>query len=268
MRLRFEFSFRRLAATLAAPALISLSGLAYGQTLASVDGHALTLAQIVAANPAAAGDTALRARVLDELVQQQLLADTVAQVPVELRTRVDAAGVNVRRQLLAQYAARQFLDSVQPDQAALRKAYDAEVKKLPSTQYCVRWIVVADPAQAGTLLDALRGGASFAEVALQHSIAQNAELGGAMGWQSATTLPAPVLGVVRGLHAREIAGPIAFDSGYAIVQLLATRATPKPSFEQVRAQLEQQQRNMALQQHLTQLRKQAKITEAPAAAAH
>lgn len=268
MKFRFEFPRRHLVASLGVLALISLSGQALGETLASVDGHALSLAQVEAANPGAAADPVLRARVLDELVQQQLLADTVEHVPADLDKRIEAAGVNVQRQVLAQYAARQFLDHFTLDQAALRKAYDAEVAKLPVTQYCVRWIVVADPAQAGALIEALRGGAPFAEVALQHSIAQNAELGGAMGWQSETTLPAPVLGVVRGLHAREIAGPIALDTGYAIVQLLATRTTPKPTFEQMRTQLEQQQRNMALQQHLALLRKQAKITEAPAAAAH
>ena len=248
-------------------AVVGLQGTAFGDTLATIDDHVLSLDQVVAASPQAAGDAGLRARVLDELVQQQLLADTVKQVPPDLRQRLDAASVNVRRQLLAQYAAQQFLAQFKQDPSALHKAYDAEIAKLPARQYWVRWIVVSDPAQANKLLDALRAGAAFTDVALQHSLAQDAQIGGVMGWQSASTLPAAVLGVVRKLHAREIAGPIAFDSGYAIVQLMATRATPRPTYEQLRPQLEQQQRNLALQAHLAQLRKQARITVSPASAA-
>ena len=264
MSIRLPVFRRRFAAVLSALAIVALPGRAFGAALATVDHHALSLAQVLAANPGAASDAGLRARVVDELVQQQLLADTVEHVPADLQQRIDAASVNVRRQLLAQYAAQQFQADFKPDAAALHKAYEAEIAKLPPHQYWVRWIVVADPAQAGQLLDALRGGAAFTDVALQHSVAQNAALGGVMGWQSASTLPAPVLGVVRKLHAREISGPIAFESGYAIVQLMATRSTPQPTFEQLRPQLELQQRNLALQQHLAQLRKQAKISVAPA----
>ncbi len=254
------------AAALAA-LLGSGCGSAYAaQTLASVDGHALTLQQVEAANPQAAANAPLRQQIVEQFVQQQLLADTVHEVPPALQQRIEAAQENLRRQQLAQLAADTLWQQHPFDAAQQKAAYARALAALPAHEYWVRWIVVASPDAAHEVLDALRQGRSFAALAVQRSIGANAEFGGALGWQSARTLPAAVLGEVRKLKAGQVAGPIALDNGYGIVQWIAQRDTPKPTLQQLVPSLEQQWRNDQLQQHLAELRKAAKVEVAPQAA--
>lgn len=182
-------------------------------------------------------------------------------VPKNISQRIEAAQINAKRQILAQLAIDTFLQ----EHPVTDKQVDAEYHKLlatlPKTQYWVRWIVVRTPEEAQTTLDALKSGTQgFAALAVAHSIGQNAELGGALGWQTEQTLPAAVLAVVRKLQTGSVAGPIALDNGYAIVQLVAQRPTPQPSLEQLKPQIELQLRNAAVQQYIQALAKSAKIS--------
>ncbi|OIQ85465.1 putative parvulin-type peptidyl-prolyl cis-trans isomerase precursor [mine drainage metagenome] len=259
-----SFSFRGavLAALLGAGFGVACSA----QTLASVDGHALTLQQVEAANAQAAANAPLRQQIVEQFIQQQLLADTVHEVPPALQQRIDAGGANLRRQMLAQLAADTLWQQHPFDAVQQKAAYASALAALPAHEYWVRWIVVASPDAARDVLDSLRHGVSFAELAVQRSVGANAELGGALGWQSERTLPAAVLGEVRKLKAGQVAGPIALDTGYGIVQLLAERATPKPTLQQLLPSLEQQWRTEQLQQRLAELRKAAKVEITPQAA--
>ena len=245
---------------------------AQAQDLLTVNGAAITQEQVLAVNPAAQSNAQVREQVAEQLAQQQLLADTVKNVPASLEARIAAGEINMKRQALAQLAADQFLQAHPITEAQLKAQYDKIIAALPPKQFWLRWIVVKTPDEAKKVIDALRaGGESFTSLAIRESIGQNAQLGGALGWQTEQTLPVAILGVVRKLKPGQVAGPISFDSGYAIVQLAAERDTPKPSFEQLKPQIEEQLRNVALQQHVQDLAKTAKIDRlihATAAAAH
>lgn len=258
----------RAAALAAALALTGL-GNAQAQDVLRVNGHAITLEQAEAVNPAAASNPQVRQQVAEQLAQQQLLAETVKDVPPAVQARIAAGQENLRRQTLAQLAADAFLQAHPVTDAQVKAEYDKTLAALPAQQFWLRWMVVKTPEEAKAALDALRTGKrGFAALAVEKSIGQNAELGGALGWQSAQTLPAAVLGVVRKLKPGQVAGPIALDTGYAIVQLLAERETPKPTLEALKPQIEQQLRNAALQQHIVELAKAAKIDNLLQAAAH
>lgn len=243
---------------------------AQAQDLLKVNGTAITQEQVLAVNPLAESNAQVRQQVAEQLAQQQLLADTIKEVPAALAARIAAGQENLKRQALAQLAADRFLQAHAVTEAQVKTDYDKLIAALPPQQFWLRWIVVKTPNEAKTLIDALRTGKqSFTALAIDKSIGQNAELGGALGWQSEQTLPAAVLGVVRKLKPGQVAGPIAFDSGYAIVQLVAVRNTAKPSLEQLKPQIEEQLRNAALQQHVLELAKATTIdnlmqTAAPA----
>lgn len=248
------------AAALAA--LLTLAGFvpAQAQDVLRINGQAITQGQVEAVNPAAASNAQVRQQVAEQLAQLQLLAETVKDVPPGVQARIEAGQANMRRQALAQLAIDQFLQAHPASDAQVKAEYDKIIAALPPKQYWLRWIVVNTPEEAKAALDALRTGKpGFAALAVEKSIGQNAELGGALGWQSAQTLPAAVLGVVRKLKPGQVAGPIALDSGHAIVQLLAERDTPKPTLQTLKPQIEQQLRNVALQAHIQELAKAAKI---------
>lgn len=233
---------------------------AQAQDLLRVNHQTITLEEVEAVNAAAANDQAVRQQVTEQLAQQILLAGTVHTVPAELNQRIDAAQINVKRQNLAQFAADSYLQANPITETQIEAQYQKLMATQPKTQYWVRWIVVKTPDAAKSVLDALKNGKQdFAEVAVAQSIGQNAELGGALGWQTEQSLPAAVLAVVRKLQTGQVAGPIALDSGYAIVQLVAQRAAPQPTLEQLRPQIVLQLRNAALQHYVQTLAKSATI---------
>jgi peptidyl-prolyl cis-trans isomerase C len=250
----------RKGAGLAAVGALIIAWPALAQDLVKVNGNAITEEQVLAVNPLAQSNAQLRQQIAEQLAQQQLLADTVKDVPAALEARIAAGQVNMKRQALAQLAADRFLQAHQPTAEQIKTEYDKIVATLPKKQFWLRWIVVKTPDDAKSVIDALRSGKKgFTPLAIEDSIGQNAELGGALGWQTEQTLPAAVLGIVRKLKPGQVAGPIAFESGYAIVQLVAERDTPAPELEQLKPQIEQQLRNAALQQYVKELAKAAKI---------
>ena len=248
-----------LALTLAVASLAAASQ-ASAQDVLRVNGHSITLQELEAVNPQAASNLQVREQVANQLAQQQLLADSLQHTPIGLDARIQAVQHNAKRQILAQQAADDYLAAHPVSEEALKQAYDAQLANWPEKQYWTRWIVVKTPEQAQSVLDSLRSGkASFTTLAITLSIGQNAELGGALGWQTDRTLPAAVLAVVRKLKPNEVAGPIAIDTGFAIVQWVAERINPKPTFDALKPQLELQLRNAALQNHIQALAKKAKI---------
>jgi peptidyl-prolyl cis-trans isomerase C len=251
---RAAFALTLVVASLAAASQAS------AQNVLRVNGHGITLQELEAVNPQAASNLQVREQVANQLAQQQLLADSLQHPPTGLDARIQAVQQNAQRQILAQQAADDYLAAHPVSESALKQAYDAQLANWPEKQYWTRWIVVKTPEQARSVLDALRSGkASFTTLAITQSIGQNAELGGALGWQTDRTLPAAVLAVVRKLKPNEVAGPISLDTGFAIVQWIAERTNPKPTFDALKPQLELQLRNAALQNHIQTLAKSAKI---------
>lgn len=250
-------------ATRAAQCVVLLGVLvnaAHAQDLIRVNGHGITLQQIEAVNPQSADNPSVRQQVAEQLAQQQLLADLIKVVPPVVEARISAEQQNLKRQALAQWAAQDYLQAHPISQATIEQAYAKSLAALPAKQYWLRWIVVKTPKEATGVIEALRAGKQgFSNLALTQSVGQNAELGGALGWQSEQSMSAAVLSVVRKLKVGEVAGPISLGSDFAIVQLLAERDTPKPSLEQLRPQIEQQLRATALQAYVAELAKAAKI---------
>lgn len=235
-------------------------GCARAQDLLRVDGHTITLTEVEAANAAAASNTLVREKVAQQLAQQQLLADTATDVPENQTARITAAQHNLRRQILAQWAADQYLAAHPISEQALKAAYEKTMASFSARQFWVRWIVVKTPKDAKDVIGSLRDGKEgFAALAVQRSIGQNAEFGGALGWQDEQTLPAALVPVLRKLKVGEVAGPVALDSGFGIIQLVAERDVTRPTLDQAKPQLELQLRNDALQRHIQDLAKSAKI---------
>lgn len=263
MKSKFSISRRwRIAAVSGfwAIGLVCSAQAAKAQDLLRVNGHAITLAQVEAINPSAATNLAIRKQVVEQLAKQELLAQTTKKIPDTLTERIDAGQTNLKRQVLAQFAVDAYLQAHPVGEAAIKQAYEQETKNLPPQQFWLRWIVVKTPDEAKTVIEALRNGKKgFTDLAIEQSIGQNAELGGALGWQTDRTLPAAVLGVVQKLKMGQIAGPIAFDDGYAIVNLVAKRSTPVPSLDQLKPQIEMQLRNEAITAYIQDLAKSAKI---------
>ncbi len=238
--------------------LLLLSPLAGAQELATVDGQGITEQQVTAINPAAKENPQLRQQVLQELINRTLLLRAAEKAKLDQTPAFQQTLAQQREQLLINTAAAHWLEKHPITPAEVQARYDQLVKEAPREQWRLREILVNGP-DAAKILDQLRRGASFSDLAAQSSTGPNAALGGELGWVNPRQLPAPLADAAAKLKPGQVIGPIVTPQGSAIVQLLGRRPFVPAPLDAVREQLINQLRNEALNQYVAELRKQAKV---------
>ena len=89
--------------------------------------------------------------------------------------------------------------------------------------------------KAQTVLEKLKGGADFKEVAAQYSDGQQALDGGDLGWRKASQVPTLFANFVADMHKGDISDLIRSPSGYHIIKLLDVRDSKKVVVTQTHA---------------------------------
>ncbi|MCM2561928.1 peptidylprolyl isomerase [Lutimaribacter sp. EGI FJ00015] len=190
--------------------------------------------------------------ILNQLVQQSVLAETLDDTP----RRVEMAVENEKRQLLAAEAVDDLLAGAMTD-AALQEAYEAQYANAePSREWNASHILVESEEEAAALVDRARGGDDFAQLARDHSTGPSGPNGGELGWFSAGMMVPPFEEAVNQLDAEGISDPVQTQFGWHVIRLNETRLKDVPPLEEVREELE-----MQLQQQIVEARVQ-ELTDA------
>ncbi len=85
------------------------------------------------------------------------------------------------------------------------------------------------------LINELRGGADFSNMAISHSAGPQALEGGDIGWRRLAQLPVAFAEAVKGLSAGEISEPVRSTSGFHLLKLLEKRGDARNIIRQVSA---------------------------------
>jgi len=257
----------------AALLMVSVAGLATAQdapdrdtVVATVNGTDITLGEMIQSAAQLPMEyqqlppDVLFSGVMDQLIQQQLLADTLAEVPA----RVDIAVDNVRRQLLAGEVVNQInADAVTEE--ALQAAYDAVFADIPpSTEYNAAHILVATEEEALALIARIEADEDFATLAQELSLDVGSGAGGGeLGWFGlGMMVPEFELAVIALGEAGEngaISPPVQTQFGWHVVRLNETRPQEPPRLDDLRTELEGQVRGEAIQARLDELTAAATI---------
>jgi peptidyl-prolyl cis-trans isomerase C len=232
-----------------------LSSAAYAQTLAQVGGVSITLEQVVAANPAAKGDMIIRNQVLITLINRQAILNEAAKLGIEKTPEYAQALKDDEVNLVIRMMVERFTKAnpvTDKDlEAGYKKAFD---KRFPE-EYRLREILVDSFKAAEAAIQELKAGKSFSILAAEKSQdTPTAAIGGELGWQVATALPAGILKAVKTMKVEQVAGPISIPQGFVVIQLLGERPTPKPTLDQVKPQLVTAIQQQAWIEHVIKLR--------------
>lgn len=116
-----------------------------------------------------------------------------------------------------------------------------------STEYHLAHILIATPEGASTeqlqaseekarkLVELLRDGADFGDVARVESSGQSALEGGDLGWRKIEAVPSLFVDALRDMKVGEISDPIRSNSGFNIVRLVDLRGVKRELVEQTEA---------------------------------
>jgi peptidyl-prolyl cis-trans isomerase C len=233
--------------------------------LAAVNGTEITLGHVIAMRDRLPPqyqdlpDEVLLSGLLDQLVDQQLLAEAQSASPETDPLQVKLAIENERRAALAGLAANAAVADV-VDDAEVQAAYDKLVAEFqPQPEFNASHILVDSEEKAKALKAEIDGGKDFAEVAKANSSDGSAAAGGELGWFGAGQMVPEFETAVAALEVGEVSEPVQSQFGWHLIKLTEKRETAPPSLEQARPEIENQLRQEALQAKLGELRAAATI---------
>ncbi|WP_225028732.1 peptidylprolyl isomerase [Xinfangfangia pollutisoli] len=256
----------RLSAAVALVALTAAPVFAEGETsdtvVATVNGTEITLGQMIALREnlpqqyLTLPDDVLFKGILDQLVQQEVLAQSVTAL-----TKRDEANItNDKRGYLSGVVIAGITKTAVTDEA-LQKAYDERFKDAaPQKEYHAAHILVKTEDEAKALKAQLDGGANFAELAKANSIdTGSGAQGGDLGWFGLGMMVKPFEDAVIKAEIGKITDPVQTDFGWHLILVSESRIASKPSLDDLREELAQEVETKAIDDHLKSLTEAAKI---------
>lgn len=223
--------------------------------VATVNGVEITLGQMIITRSQlppqyqSLPDDVLFTGVLDQLIQQQTLAGTLATDP----KRVTIAVENQRRSLLAGEVINAIVEAAVTDEA-VQAAYDATyVATDPVTEYNASHILVATEAEAVAVRARIDAGGDFAVVAAETSSDSSAANGGNLGWFGPGMMVAPFEAGVVALEPGAVSAPVQTDFGWHVIKLNETRVQAAPALVDVREEIVGQVQAAAIEARLLEL---------------
>ena len=224
--------------------------------IASVNGVEITLGQMIMARTTlpqqylSLPDEVLFNGILDQLIQQSVLAQTVGE---DIPRNVQIALENERRALLAASVVDDILKDAVTDEA-LQKAYDeAFANAEPTREWNASHILVETEEEAAALIARLNAGEEFAALAQEASSDSSAASGGQLGWFESGMMVPDFEAAVVALDVGAVSAPVQTQFGWHVVKLNETRLRDVPTLEQVVDELRPQVERAAVQARLDEL---------------
>ncbi|MGJ8582821.1 MAG: foldase protein PrsA [Marinosulfonomonas sp.] len=193
---------------------------------------------------------------LDQLVQQSVLAQTVETASPVVKLQVE----NQERSLLANEALTAAVDGVVTEEA-VQAAYDAKYANVePTMEYNASHILVETEDEAKALVKELEDGADFAELAKEKSTGPSGPNGGELGWFGPGMMVKPFEDAVMALKVGEISPPVQTQFGWHVLVLNDTREKGAPALEEVRQELAEELQQKAIEDIVNDLSAKADIS--------
>lgn len=148
-------------------------------------------------------------------VMEEQLGLRREQVMEDIRYRLLLEAITAATVTVTDEEARQYIDS-HPERFA------------PRTEYHLRWILTETRRQSNDIVDKLTNGDSFEELAKAYSMDEfTRDTGGDLGFIEAEDpfYDGAMLAEAGLLSIGETAGPIALESGFAVIQLMGAKST-------------------------------------------
>jgi parvulin-like peptidyl-prolyl isomerase len=261
----------------AAQAPLSASAALPSGVVARVNGISIQQSDLDAAVRASGQpDTpALRASLKNQLIARELFRQAAQKQHYDARADVEAIVEQAKTAAMMQAYLRDVVKPAPVSDADVKARYDSIVASLGENEYKASAIAVKDEATAKSVLDQLKKGGDFAQLAKQYSKGPNAAQGGALNWVSFKTpivagqtqnWPQPLAEALVKLPQGAVSSaPVQVGDAYWILRADQVRKTQVPTFDQskdaLRKELEQVSLAKATAQVVTELVKTAHIEQ-------
>jgi peptidyl-prolyl cis-trans isomerase C len=209
-----------------------------------------------------------RKKILDEVVSFTLMADAAKAEGLDkdpaIKTRLEYAQTEY---LAREYFRRQLAKTPQVTEQELEAYYKEHLPEFkPSEEIQTRHILVKTEAEANKILEQVKAGKDFSELAKKYSIDPAGARGGKLelqdgrDWLPKGTFEKSFEHELFKISKGEVGGPIKTQFGWHIVKIDDRRTPEPPSFVQVRTMIKnrlQEQKNAQVNNQLTEQAKKS-----------
>jgi peptidyl-prolyl cis-trans isomerase C len=199
-----------------------------------------------------------RAAIFEEVIQIYLLAGAAEDQAID-EERTMAAQIELQRlNALARTAVARYRETNEVTETELREVYEASLDELGAPQFKARHILLKTEPEAVTVIEELKGGADFAELAKEQSTGPTGPNGGDLGWFDASTMVAPFADAVRTMTAGSFSeSPVETRFGWHVILLEDSRENQPPGLDAVRDQMQSRVEQSKIEAYIASLREKA-----------
>lgn len=202
----------------------------------------------------------LQKTVREMLVEREILVQEAERRGLAKNKDVRNQMEITRQNVLIQALQRDVL-STPPSDAELQAEYNRLKGQMGEKEYHARHILVEKEESAKELIEQLKKGASFEELAKQQSKdTGSAANGGDLGWTSPDKFVPEFSGAMVKLEKGKFTEtPVKSEFGWHVIKLEEARETQAPKFEEVKQQIAEGMMQQRLEKFRRELRSKASI---------
>jgi len=228
-----------------------------GKKIMKSQADAIAKAQAAQGHP---DNEELRKQIRDNLIQGEILLQAANKKGIEkkpeVRTQIELASHNV---VINAYVT-DFIATHPPTEEALKKEYDTVKAQLGDKEYKARHILVDKEEDAKAIIEKLKKGEKFEDLAKDSKDPGSKDHGGDLGWSTPGNYVKPFAEALTKLEKGKFTEtPVKTDFGYHVILLEDTRELKVPAFDDVKSHLAQRLQQQMLEKHFADLRAKAKI---------
>jgi peptidyl-prolyl cis-trans isomerase C len=228
-----------------------------GKAVPAMRANAILAAQIAQGQP---DSPQLRNAVREELVRREVLAQEAQKKGFDKKSEVQAQIELARQGVLIGAYLNDYVGKHPVSDEAVKKEYDSIRATLGDKEYKARHILVENDDEAKAVIEKLKKGEKFEDLAKQSKDPGSKDRGGDLGWATPSSYVKPFSDALVKLEKGKFTEtPVKSDFGYHVIMLDDTRELKAPAFEEVKGQIAQRLQQKVVEQHIAELRSKAKV---------
>jgi peptidyl-prolyl cis-trans isomerase C len=246
-------------------ALVLASGLAVAQNVAVVNNKPIPKARedawVKELTKQGQKDTPeLRKMVKERLIQNEVLLQEATKRGIPEQADVKFMLDVQRQNTLIQALLRDEMTKHPVTDTEVQAEYDKQKSMVGSKEFRARHILVENQAEATAIVDQLKKGAKFEELAKKSKDTGSAANGGDLDWAAPDAYVKPFSDAMQKLKKGEITEtPVQTQFGWHVIRLDDVRDTQFPPLEQVAPQIRESMQQQKAQAFVQNLTKNAKV---------
>ncbi len=202
----------------------------------------------------------LRDRIKEQLIEREVFLQEATKRGIPERADVKFQLDFVRKTAIIQNLFRDEAKKHPVSDQQVQAEYDKQKSSQGDKEYHARHILVEKEDEAKDIIEQLKKGAKFEDLAKKSKDPGSGSRGGDLGWAAPSAYVKPfsdaMVKLEKGKHTEV---PVQSQFGYHVIQLEDVRETQFPPLDQVKSQITESIQNRQAQTFAEDLKKKAKI---------